>query len=711
MQEFYYWFSTMADEGRVEGAERYNTHMSRMGEYQTLCGAIEGEVEGALESLASLEREYGVVASKTGALHEACEALVSQQGQLQRFADSVASKLAHFHEVERATARLSSPGFVPTDESFTALLQRLDAAVAFVREHPTFRESESHLAKLRQLLGRTLALARNHIVASLKQTATATAQATAGTPGKASAAVEDYSQLLHLKFSTLATRLRPLCHEIEARAAVAEYAGLLRDCEECYLNQRRTLVLPTVNEAIRLITIAQNATSLPTIVRSGCTYLSQVCGQEAQLYYRFFRSACPALHAYLQELCSPLYESLRASVIQLRSLESLCNLREALAAEAAGDSVLSGIVSSSRVEGPSAVHDLTARLAQDAAERLYFLAMTYFRDEISAYVPSAADLDYPAKLLPKKNAGEGEAAGEGAGQAAESDGEDASLSSPELLTATWYPTLERTLSSLAKLYLSVDPPVFEDLAHEAVSVCIASLGSAARAITRSKGGEHGQLFLLRHLLILREQIQPFDANFAITENSLDFSRLSEAVSRILSGQFAIGRNAWFEVVQQASPQVLHNELSSKKDLDKQIVSIAESYTSSTVRSVMEPVLSFLAQVTAASRSAASAGDAAPPPALSTLPFAQPAKVKALMATATATINEKLPPVASTLRLYHKGINFPSNRYNIILTLKENIVGYVEQFYSVLKRAGYDEAFLAELETAQAELTQSVDAIF
>jgi hypothetical protein len=222
MQEFYYWFSTMADEGRVEGAERYNTHMSRMGEYQTLCGAIEGEVEGALESLASLEREYGVVASKTGALHEACEALVSQQGQLQRFADSVASKLAHFHEVERATARLSSPGFVPTDESFTALLQRLDAAVAFVREHPTFRESESHLAKLRQLLGRTLALARNHIVASLKQTATATAQATAGTPGKASAAVEDYSQLLHLKFSTLATRLRPLCHEIEARAAVAE---------------------------------------------------------------------------------------------------------------------------------------------------------------------------------------------------------------------------------------------------------------------------------------------------------------------------------------------------------------------------------------------------------------------------------------------------------------------------------------------------------
>jgi hypothetical protein len=69
--------------------------------------------------------------------------------------------------------------------------------------------------------------------------------------------------------------------------------------------------------------------------------------------------------------------------LQLRSLESLCNLREALAAEAAGDSVMSGIVSASRVEGPSAVHDLTARLAQDAAERLYSFPRLLFSTAIS----------------------------------------------------------------------------------------------------------------------------------------------------------------------------------------------------------------------------------------------------------------------------------------------------------------------------------------
>ena len=133
---------------------------------------------------------------------------------------------------------------------------------------------------------------------------------------------------------------------------------------------------------------------------------------------------------------------------------------------------------------------------------------------------------------------------------------------PDDLYASWYPPLRSTLVVLSKIYRAVDMGVFEDLAGEAVGLCTDALKAAALQVccccrccrcflcpshpcfmrpegpstpqpppplpTRARlpllfsaqvtarRGEtsDGDLFLVKHLLILREQLTPFDINFS-----------------------------------------------------------------------------------------------------------------------------------------------------------------------------------------------------
>lgn len=94
---------------------------------------------------------------------------------------------------------------------------------------------------------------------------------------------------------------------------------------------------------------------------------------------------------------------------------------------------------------------------------------------------------------------------------------------------TWYPTVPKTLLLLSKLYRSVGREAFEGLAQELVNGCILSLSTAFDTIKQRKGLVHGQLFLIKHLLILRDQIAPFEGSFSVRETNVDFHGFVEGL--------------------------------------------------------------------------------------------------------------------------------------------------------------------------------------
>ena len=131
------------------------------------------------------------------------------------------------------------------------------------------------------------------------------------------------------------------------------------------------------------------------------------------------------------------------------------------------------------------------------------------------FQPSEADLDYPGKLerAAKEAADAADAAGGGVG-GEEAATTVATAAADDALT-TWYPPLARTLTCLSKLYRCVDAGIFAGLAQEAVAAAADAIHIGRRGVARRSSALDGMLFLVRHLLVLREQIAPFNLEFAV----------------------------------------------------------------------------------------------------------------------------------------------------------------------------------------------------
>ncbi|KAB2618278.1 oligomeric Golgi complex subunit 3-like [Pyrus ussuriensis x Pyrus communis] len=658
--QFYKWFTDLEAALKSETEEKYRHYVDTLTERIQTCDGILGQVDETLELFNELQNQHQAVATKTRTLHDACDRLLIEKQRLIEFSEALRSKLNYFDELENITTNFYSPNMNVLHENFLPLLKRLDECISYVESNPQYAESSVYLLKFRQLQSRALGMIRSHVLSVLKGASSQVQAAIRGSGGNNTSVSEGVeASVIYVRFKAAASELKPVLEEIESRASRKEYTQILTECHKLYCEQRLSLVRGIVHQ--RISEFAKKE-ALPSLTRSGCAYLMQVCQLEHQLFVHFFPSSAEdvsSLAPLIDPLSTYLYDTLRPKLIHETNVDFLCELVDILKAEVLGEQL------SRRTESLAGLRPTLERILADVHERLTFRARTHIRDEIANYFPLDEDLDYPAKL-------EGSAA----------DQLETTSADENLVFKTWYPPLEKTISCLSKLYRCLEPEVFTGLAQEVVEVCSESIQKAGKLITKRSSPMDGQLFLLKHLLILREQIAPFDIEFSVTHKELDFSHLLEHLRRILRGQASL--SDWSRSTSLArtlSPRVLESQIDAKKELEKSLKTTGEEFIMSVTKLVVDPMLSFITKVTAVKGSQNQKVESVMSKPIKDQAFATPDKVAELVQKVAAAIQQELPMVMTKMKLY---LQNPSTRTILFKAIKTNIVEAHVRVQTLLK---------------------------
>ena len=326
------------------------------------------------------------------------------------------------------------------------------------------------------------------------------------------------------------------------------------------------------------------------MTRLASVFLTRLCTVETNLYHDFFsprpdESAAdedgkdradanlptpdPQFTNYMISLCSNLHRTVRRSLVKLLDLDTLCQ-----------------VVSVLREEGQQAARQAVtlpagramAHLMEDAQERVIFCAHSTLQKQVIRFRATPKDLDYPDKLM-KKNEAKADASVE---------------EQLEQVYESWFPPVRAVLKILSKIFRVVEAKVFEDMALQSVQACSKALFDGSKFIERRRGVRHSDLFLVKHLLILREQLSPFDIELRSVERQLDFSDAGKAVARFLTNRnrriFSMSTENALVTLLREGVSVQESPVDSKRDLEDALRKACNDFIDHTVEAVASPLL-------------------------------------------------------------------------------------------------------------------------
>ncbi|TPX32254.1 hypothetical protein SmJEL517_g04569 [Synchytrium microbalum] len=270
----------------------------------------------------------------------------------------------------------------------------------------------------------------------------------------------------------------------------------------------------------------------------------------------------------------------------------------------------------------------------------------------------------------------------------------------------WYPTMQRCLYILGKLYRCVPTTVFEDLAEEAVDECRASLVGVSLIIALKQTKTDGELFLIKNLLMLREQIAPFEVAFVRKEEILDFGALQAAVSTVLSDPLSFGNLSQAVMAGVSLPRTVESYPDAKEGVDKELKRVCEDFILDTTRSCVEPLSSFLLKVQVFRlRDGSSRSSSVPRESLAAQNFAQPAQVLQIQDAFREVLSKRLGYAISRMADY---LGDKRTEAVLIRVMRANIIDTYQAFYDIVQTE-YDLSVQGRVTTVDS-IAKMIDAV-
>ncbi|KAJ9211863.1 hypothetical protein DTO166G4_6515 [Paecilomyces variotii] len=603
--DFARWYNEVEGDLLESSYEEYQTCLDQLQMSKSHLDTLLSDTSSTLDLLSKLSQSFSAVESQTSTFQKQCEGLLSAQKRNSDLADDIHKNLEYYDFLEPASRRLNAPGAGSTvrSQEFSDMLRRLDECLDYMESHSEQKEAEVYRSRYRLLLTRALTLIRGHFVSALREISSGVSKRVA----EKQLNETTISALLYAKFRVGAPELKQIGLEIQKRAvpsldpdqgAEAEYQGLITELHSNFSATRSKFIIPLVRKKLNDIAQAPStSTDLVGFARASISYIRGICLDEFELWGEWFHGQT-GLYEFLESICEPLYDHLRPRILREDKLVKLCQLCSLLQTR-----YLSDPEDENEYLDPNQLDFsvLIQPALEDVQTRLVFRTQAILRDEIERYKPRPEDIDYPAlnKRITVSATGN-QISGRKVSTAEPTtplpktpmivEEDTDSVAEGELGEVRWdfdsqadaqgwYPTLRKTIWLLSRIYRLVNSTVFDDLAHQIVHQTNISLQQASALISSKASPADGQLFLIKHLLILKQQIVAFDIEYVSPDISLDFSGVTNTFWELRErGGLFNPANLMRLVGQGLLPRVVENMLDAKVELDGMLRTVINDFT-------------------------------------------------------------------------------------------------------------------------------------